>query len=567
VNVLKPHLRTTIETLLGRHVSQRQIARQTGVDRKTIRSYGRVFADAANSPGVATGSAPPERPDAAAHEQIPPPRPPADAAGTDASTIATPVIVTPVIATPAVSTVSTSACEPHRAWIEVQVGLGRNAVAIYQDLVDQHGVAFGYNSVKRFVAKLRAREPERFDVLEFLPGEEAQVDWGTGALTLVKPGPKPVYRRPALFVLTLRYSGKAFRKVVWKMDQQTWVRLHEEAFHALGGCAAYVVLDNLRQGVLRPDLYEPELNPVYAAMLAHYGVVADPCRVGDPNRKGSVESAIKHTQQTPLKGKRFESLEAQNTYLATWEERWAAPRIHGRKKRQVLDLYREELPHLRPLPAERFRLFKQDVRTVDDAGLVQVGGSYYAALPAAPHSVVTVRIYDTEIELVDRTGAPYRRHCTAAQKGSFTLEDGDRLFNPSRETARLLRKAELIGPQATRFAQALFARHGRPSQRALYGLTNLARTYPRIDIEAVCERMLAADCYSYAAVKRALERLVTVSVSTHNTTSAATAPTPLAQAGPDIRPVAEYQAFWDAHTRSPLTAPLTPPSATALPEI
>jgi transposase len=72
-----------------------------------------------------------------------------------------------------------------------------------------------------------------------------------------------------------------------------------------------VVLDNLKEGVLKPDLYEPELNPVYAATLKHYGVVADPARVRDPNRKGTVEHAIGHTQATALKGKRFESIEAQ----------------------------------------------------------------------------------------------------------------------------------------------------------------------------------------------------------------------------------------------------------------
>lgn len=79
------------------------------------------------------------------------------------------------------SATGSSACEPHRAWIESQLQLGRNAQSLYQDLVEQHGFAHRYNSVKRFVAKLKARSPERFDVLEFLPGEEAQVDYGQGA--------------------------------------------------------------------------------------------------------------------------------------------------------------------------------------------------------------------------------------------------------------------------------------------------------------------------------------------------------------------------------------------------
>ena len=130
---------------------------------------------------------------------------------------------------------------------------------------------------------LKARDPERFDVLEFPPGEEAQVDYGQGALTRTANGN---YRRPYLFVMTLKYLGKSFRKVVWKTNQEIWARLHEEAFRALGGVTQYVVLDNLREGVIKPDLYAPELNPVYAALLAHYGVVADVCRVRDPNRKG-----------------------------------------------------------------------------------------------------------------------------------------------------------------------------------------------------------------------------------------------------------------------------------------
>jgi transposase len=485
-------------------VGQREIERHTGVDRKTIRRYAR----AANSPTLATGSP------AALPAQTPPPQPPALSG-------------------------AVSACAVHREWIEAQLQLGRNATSIYQDLVEEHGFAHAYNSVKRFVGKLRAHQPERFDVLEFLAGEEAQVDWGRGAPTLYRPG---CYRRPWLFVMTLKYSGKSFRKTVWKADQQTWARLHEEAFHAWGGCPRYVVLDNLKAGVLKPDLYAPELNPVYAALLAHYGVVADPCRVRDPNRKGTVENAIGHTQGTALKGKRFDAIEAQNAWLMHWEERWAAPRIHGRKKRQVLEMFQEEKPHLLPLPAQRFRFFKQSTRTVDDAGLVQVDGAYYAALPAAPSSQVTVRIYDLEIEILDATGQCLRRHRKSLRKGTFTLQRGDRLFNPSRETVQLLEKAKRIGPHATAFAQQLFTQLGRPGHRALYGLTQLTRTYPRTAIEAVCARLVAGQCFSYGALKGALER-------THTASTPNAAPA-LTQSGPEVRDITEYQTFWDSHSRT-----------------
>lgn len=509
MNVLKPHLRITVETLLRGGASHREIERRTGVDRKTIRRVARE----ANSPGVATGSAGPVG-------QTPPPRPPADTVGAVLTTRAS----------------STSGCEPHRAWIESQVQLGRNAVSIYQDLVEGHGFAHRYNSVKRFVARLRARVPERFDVLEFAPGEESQVDYGQGAPTLYKPGQ---YKRPYLFVMTLKYSGKSFRKTVWKTDQAIWARLHEEAWRTFGGSSRYVVLDNLKEGVIRPDIYAPELNPVYGAMLAHYAVVADPCRVVDPNRKGTVENAIQHTQATALKGRRFDSIEAQNAWLVHWEERWAALRIHGRKKRQVLEMYREEQPHLQALPLEGFRCFKQAVRTVDDAALVQVEGSYYAALPAAPHSEVTVRIFDREIEILDAAGTLLRRHEKSLRKGAFVIAGSDRLFNPSRETARLLARVHKIGPRTAALAQEIFARMGRPGQRAIYGLANLPRTYRLADIEAVCERLHAARVVSYAAVRRALERQ-----------SAGAPEPPLTQSGPDIRALTEYQSFWETHSQA-----------------
>ncbi|MFH1566690.1 MAG: IS21 family transposase [Gemmatimonadota bacterium] len=524
-----------MQTLLAAGASQHEIQRRTGVDRKTIRRYARQ----AKSPTPATGLPGPA-------PQTPPPWPPAPGSGEAAAEGARLTPEPPAGLTLASSGAvehgwpgSVSACAPHRAWIEAQVDLGRNAVSIYQDLVEEHGFQHRYNSVKRFVARLRVRDPERFDVLEFLPGEEAQVDFGQGAPTLYRPGQ---YRRPWLFVMTLKYSGKSFRTTVWKADQETWARLHEQAFHALGGCPQYVVLDNLKAGVLRPDIYEPELNPVYAAMLAHYGVVADPCRIRDPNRKGTVENAIQHTQDTALKGKRFEALEAQNAWLAHWEERWAALRIHGRKKRQVLEMFREEQPHLQPLPVTRFRFFEQGQRTVDDSGLVQVRGSYYAALPAPLGSQVTVRCYDHEIEILDPAGQLLRRHAKAQRKGTFTLEEGDRLFNPSRETARLLHKAQRIGPQTAAFAQALFARLGRPGQRALYGLTNLVRTYPCPEIESVCARLLAGQCHSYSALRRALER---------SRALAETSPTPAAgPTDPAIRNLGEYQAFWDTHSHS-----------------
>src|SRR5213076_1569348 len=111
------------------------------------------------------------------------------------------------------------------------------------------------------------------------------------------------------FVMTLGYSRKSVRLLVFHSSTRTWAELHEKAFRRLGGSPRIVVLDNLREGVLTPDLYDPILNPLFKDVLAHYGVTAMPCRIKDPDRKGKVESGVGHAQKTPLKGLRFESLD------------------------------------------------------------------------------------------------------------------------------------------------------------------------------------------------------------------------------------------------------------------
>ena len=528
---MKSNQRATIETLLERNTSQREIARITGIDRKTVRSYRErwLLLRRSNSPGVATGSA----------EQIPPPWPPA-----------------PV-------PVAASLCEPHREFIEAQLRLKRNAMAIYQDLVDSQGFAGQYNSVKPFVARLRHKEPEQFDRLSFLPGEEMQVDYGEGAPTRVVGSER--YRKPRLFVATLRYSRASFRRVVWKSSQQVWAELHEQAFRHFGGCPQYVVLDNLKEGVIKPDLYEPEINKVYAATLAHYGVVADPARVRDPNRKGAVEHAIGHTQATALKGRRFESIEAQNEFLQHWEKNWAAQRIHGTERRQVQAMFEQERAHLKALPLLGMQYFNEAVRSVCDDSCVRVDHSSYAARPANIGSKMLVRIYAQRIEIRDlQTGALLRTHAKAERPGTVVLPMEERVFNPSRETRLILRQAGEIGEHAKRLCELLFAIEGRVGQRKLWGIVSLARRYPAHCVDTACAQALEQGIYSYKRVLALTEAIFAQALNAIETQSSG-APAgggrTLTQQHELIRDADEYADLF-AHAAA-VTATSTLESATA----
>lgn len=185
------------------------------------------------------------------------------------------------------------------------------------DYSDDHMLA------REYVASRSRRSASYLDCATF---EEDLRDnnnrrYGDGLMVRESPGGK--YRRTRLFLLTLAHSRKSVRLLTRRSSTKIWAQLHEQAFRRLGGVTATVVLDNLREGVLQPDVYDPLLNPLYRDVLAHYGVVALPCRVRDPDRKGKVESGIAHTQKA-LRGLRFESIEEAQAWLDHWDERWAA---------------------------------------------------------------------------------------------------------------------------------------------------------------------------------------------------------------------------------------------------
>jgi len=398
-----------------------------------------------------------------------------------------------------------SACEPYREVIELGLGRGRNGKAIWQDLVDDHGFGGAYQSVKRFVGKLRGSRPaEACVVIETPPGEEAQVDYGTGPM--VRDPASGRYQRTRLFVLTLGYSRKSIRLLTFRSSTRMWVELHERAFRRLGGVTRVVVLDNLGEGVLAADIYDPALNPLYRDMLAHYGAVALTCRVGDPDRKGKVEAGVGHAKKTPLKGLRFESMEEAQAYLDRWEERWADTRIHGTTKRQVAAMFAEERPALLPLPLEPFRYYQFGERSVHLDGCVEVEAAYYGAPPGWIGRRIQVQWDWLHVRLLDpKTGQLLREHLRQ-QRGGHRIKDEDRPSKTPLGILQLLARTERAGRHIGALCQGMHGRQGEPAVRRILGVLSLAKKYGAASVDDACAAALEVEVYDYRFVRRYLER-------------------------------------------------------------
>lgn len=487
-NVLKPEKQEEVRALGRLGWSLRRIQQATGVHRDTVRGYLSAAGIPVREPR--RRRAPAELAANPASEVTPDPGRPNPASE-----------VTPDPDRPR----QPSRCEPHRDFIESATRRGRNAMAIWQDLVDRHGFAGSYQSVKRFVRSLRPDDaPIAHPRIETAPGVEAQVDYGDGPL--VRHPETGKYRRTRLFAMTLGFSRKAVLLLVWKSSSRTWCELHEEAFRRLGGTPQTIVLDNLKEGVLTADVHDPTLNPLFRDVLAHYGVVALPARVRHPDRKGKVESTIGYAQKTPLRGMRFESMEAAQRHLDEWTDRWADTRIHGTTKQQVAAMFAEERPALQPLPAESFRYYEHGNRVVHTDGCVEVARAYYGLPPRWIGETVHVRWDQRFVRILDpKSGALIREHLRQ-QPGRFRVEPADRSPKTPVGVQSLLQRAHTAGRHIGALCECIEQRRDQYGAREILGVLSLVKKRGFGPIDESCRVALEAGAPYFRIVKRLAER-------------------------------------------------------------
>ncbi len=511
-NVLSEEKKQQVIALGKLGWSLRRIERATGVRRETAGAYLKAAGIVVRAP-AAWGKRVPAKP-ANGVTPDPPEAKPANEVTPDPPEAKPANEVTPDLAAPFsenhrppgdASPSSASACEPYRELIEQGLARGRNAKAIWQDLVSDQSFTGSYQTVKRFVRKLRGSEvPQATGIILTAAGEEAQVDYGSGPM--VRDPQSGKYRRTRLFVLTLGYSRKSVRLLVWRSSSQIWAELHEKAFHRLGGCPRVIVLDNLKEGVLVPDLYDPTLNPLFRDVLAHYGVVAMPCRIQDPDRKGKVESGVGHAQKTPLKGQRFESLEEAQAYLDRWEQHWADTRIHGTTKRQVAAMFAEEKPSLLPLPVEPFRYYQYGERVVHLDGCVEVEAAYYSLPPGWIGRLVKVQWDALRVRILHPGTNQLLREHLRQKRGGYRIKDEDHPKKMPLSTAQLLRRAAHAGAQISKLCEFLYHQQGETGIRRILGVLSLAKKYGTAAVEDACAAALDIGVHEYRFVRRYLER-------------------------------------------------------------
>jgi len=481
-NVLKVSLQTTIYSLHDRGWSQRRIARELEIDRETVGRHLRLRV----KPAIPT----------AGSDEASGPKPAILTAGSDE----------PGESKPAISTVGNGAgrksqCEPLAAAIHTKVELGLSAQRIFQDLVDDHGFSDSYESVKRFVRKLRETEPVRVWRMESQPGEEMQVDFGLGAPIDDEQTGKS--RRSWIFRVVLSCSRKGYSEAVTRQDTETFLRCLENAIRHFGGVPLLLNLDNLKAAVLKADWFDPEINPKLADFCLHYGMHVVPCRPWTPQHKGKVERGVAYVKANALKGRRFKSLAEENIFLATWESSVADKRIHGTTRKQVAACFEEERPYLKPLPMNLFPCYQEARRSVHRDSYVEVAKSFYEAPPELIGRQVWVRWDSRCVRIFNDRMEQVRMH-TRIEPGRFSRNLGTGGFAaPVISSCRQwVNRAAVLGEQCGQWAQAALDTRGPESLRSIIALCKLINLHSSAVIDGACGKALKTGTYRFKDIRR-----------------------------------------------------------------
>jgi transposase len=467
-----------IVTLHTTRHSNRRIAALLEVDRETVGKYV-ARAKAQNQPNAPTGSeggAEPHQP------------------GTVGPTAA------PLTGPP-------SECEPFREQILAKIEQGLSAVRIHQDLVEEYGEKTpSYYSVRRFVARLLRKTPQPFRRMHSEPGEEAQVDFGSGAPVRTAEGKA---RRPWVFRIVLSYSRKAYSEAVWHQSTEAFIQCLENAFRHFGGVPKRLVTDNLKAVVAQADWYDPEIHPKLQSFARHYGTVFLPTKPYMPRHKGKVENSVKYVKRNALAGRVFTSLAQQNEFLLDWETRIADQRIHGTTKQQVLRMFEQaERRALLPLGVERFPFFHEARRSVHRDGHLEVDKAFYSVPPEYVGRRLWVRWDGRLVRVFNDQWEQLAVHAKA-EPGRFRTAaehiPQEKVSAVERGTSALLRQIAAIGPHTRQWAEATTQARGVEAVRVLVGLKHLAGKHPSVALEEACRVALSHGAYRLRSVRQLLK--------------------------------------------------------------
>jgi len=376
-------------------------------------------------------------------------------------------------------------------------------------LLKRQGIEIPYPTLHRFaVAEIGfGRTSATIAVADGEPGQELQVD--TGWMLLLEPDVNGKRRRFRAWIFTAVLSRHRFVYPCFPETTQSAIEACEAAWEFFGGIFHVLLPDNTKAIVQTADPLEPKLNQTFLEYAQARGFHIDPTRVRSPRDKGRVERAVQPVRDDCFGGEQIHDLDQAREHARLWCKTEYGMRRHTRTQRLPLEHFEtEEKLALLPAPTELY-----DVPIWCDP---KVGRDHYAQVAKALYSLPTRLIGKTLRARADRhtvrfydAGILVKTHDRKAPGGRATdPSDFPEHKTPyaMRDVAFLERQAASHGPSVGQFAHALLdAPLPWTRMRRVYAVLGLAKKYGSARVDEACATALAADMHDVRRLQRMLE--------------------------------------------------------------
>lgn len=344
-------------------------------------------------------------------------------------------------------------------------------------------------------------------------GEKLFVDYCGPTMPVVNPDTGEV-RQAQIFVAVLGASNYTFACASWSQKQEEWLSAHVQAFEFFGGVPEIVVPDNLKSAVRKTHRYEPELNPSYQQLAAHYQTAIVPARPYKPKDKAKAEVAVQIVERwimARLRHQSFFTLASLNQairFLLEDLNQRAFKKLPGTRRSQFEQL---DQPALRTLPAQPYQYVEIKQARVHIDYHVEYDKHYYSI----PHHLVKQTV---EVQASNNTIAIYHHgqrvasHPRSARQGAHSTcaEHMPRAHKAMQEWSpeRFLSWAGDIGKETREVVNHLLAekRHREQSYRRILALLSNAKKYGRERLNKACGRALLINSPTRSSVESILKQ-------------------------------------------------------------
>ena len=279
------------------------------------------------------------------------------------------------------------------------------SVRLYDELKGR-GLPIGLAQLRRYVAQIRPPRPRRVYLrVEFDPGEQAQVDWGSFGFMRTGSGQRPL----SVFSMVMSWSRAIFIDFAFDQQMDTFLRMHRRALEFFGGVPKRIVYDNLKSVVLHHIGSTVQWNPRFLGFAGHYLFEATAAPVRYPEFKGRVESSIKYIRSSFFYGRSFSSLDDVRQQAAQWRDRTANERLHATTRERPSQRLLVERPRLRELPAHPFDTDLVIPLIVSKEARVRLDTNTYSVPPEYVGKTVHLRADDERVRVIS-DGVEIARH-------------------------------------------------------------------------------------------------------------------------------------------------------------